>query len=47
MLRGNAPNRYLIIFCFLHKKRLAVLPELHVEIYWFSVDFHVHLKAKG
>lgn len=36
----------LIIFSLLHKECFPVVPKLHMQIHWFSVDLHIHLDRK-
>lgn len=43
-LQQNHAN--LVIFSLLHKECFPVVPKLHMQSHWFSVDLHIHLEEQ-
>lgn len=44
--RSKRKPANLIIFSLLHKECFPIVPELHMQIHWFSIDLHVHLQDR-
>ena len=43
----NSDDIYLWFFRFLNEEGLASLSQLHLQIYWFSIDLYINLSQKG
>lgn len=44
----NKKNKitYIMLLRFLNKEGLSVIPQLHVQLHWFSIDLNVNLQRE-